>query len=289
MMLTACLLATSLAQPLDTSKVKTTRVETTVDVEPSVTPPDGADTTFDGGADDRAILQARFAALAEKEGLPGLGEVAPEPGLVGVAAARPERIARQPEPMVQQGSWRAVKGQTTTWTFTARRLESSREGAGCCPPCPCSPDGNCAPCVACIEETDCRTVTRGVHVTVTFAVAGRKLVKEDLRVQRVSASLQLGRNARGLKLERVEPSSAPFAKALQKHRARLEACGKRADGPSGRLGFDVRFDAEGRVTKVERDDARVPEALLKCLEAGLRVVRGPPGDAGQVHVLFAIQ
>jgi hypothetical protein len=255
MMLTACLLATSLAQPLDTSKVKTTRVETTVDVEPSVTPPDGADTTFDGGADDRGLLQGRFGALAEKEGLPGLGGVAPESGRMGVVAARPGPMAREPEPMVRQTVWRTVKDQTTTWTFTAARLESTREGTGCCPPCPCSPDGNCAPCVACLEETDCRTVTHGVHLTVTFAVAGRKLVKEEVRVQRVSMSFQRGGGARGLKLERVEPTDAPFAKALQRQRARLEAGGKRADGASGRLGFDVRFEADGRVSKVVRDDA----------------------------------
>lgn len=132
-------------------------------------------------------------------------------------------------------------------------------------------------------------MTHGVHLTVTFAVAGRKLVKEEVRVQRVSMSFQRGGGARGLKLERVEPTDAPFAKALQRQRARLEACGKRADGASGRLGFDVRFEADGRVSKVVRDDARVPEAVLKCLETALRQVRGPPGDAGQAHVLFALQ
>ncbi len=288
-MMTACLVAALLSQPLETSKVKTTRMEATVDFEPSVTPPDGADTTFDGGADDREVLQGRFGALAEKEGLSGLGGVAPATSPMGAPAAHPRQLEREPAPVMRQGTWRTVTGQTATWTFTAARVTASREGTGCCPPCPCSPDGNCAPCVACVQETDCRVVTRGVHVTVTFTVVGRRLTKEDLRVQRVSASFERGGSARGLRLERVEPSSSTFAKVLQKHRARLEACGKRAEGTSGRFGFDVRFDANGRVTRVERDDASTPEAVLQCLEAALRLVRAPPGDAGQAHVLFAFR
>jgi hypothetical protein len=198
-------------------------------------------------------------------------------------------MARDPRPMVRPGAWRTVEGQTATWTFTAARLETTREGAGCCPPCPCSPDGTCAPCVACLEEPDCRVVTRGVDVTVTFTVVGRRLLKEDVNVRRVSATLARAGRALGVRLERVSPTSAPFAKALQRHRARLEACGKRADGAAGRLSFDVGFDADGRVSKVERDDARAPEAVVTCLETTLRQVRGPPGDAGQVHVLFAPQ
>lgn len=189
-MLTACLLAAVLAQPLDTSKVKTTRSETTVAFEPWVVAPDGADTTFDGAAEDRAVLHARFRAVAETVGLSGLS---PPPADAALGQPGPDlRRARMPggpsdeAPDVFQGAWRTVKGTTTTWHFTAARYSTSRKGSGCCPPCPCSSDGVCAPCVACRDEASCVTATLGVHLETTFTVVGRRLLKERVEVRRVS-------------------------------------------------------------------------------------------------------
>lgn len=187
-MLTACLLAAVLAQPLDTSKVKTTRSETTVAFEPSVVAPDGADITFEGAAEDRAVLHARFRAVAETVGLSGLTPPPPDSPL-GQNAASPRPGGRGDEgPDVLQGAWRTVKGSATTWHFTAARYVSSREGPGCCPPCPCSSDGVCAPCVACRDEKSCVTTIRGVHLETSFTVVGRRLVTERVEVRRVSSS-----------------------------------------------------------------------------------------------------
>lgn len=183
-MLTACLLAAALAQPLDTSKVKTTRRETTVAFEPSVVAPEDADTTFEGAAEDRAVLHARFQATAETVGLSGLTPPDSPSGQEAVAPMPGGRPADRPD--VLEGTWRTVKGATTTWHFTAARYSVSREGSGCCPPCPCSSNGVCAPCVACRDEKTCITVTRGVHLESTFTVVGRRLLKERVEVRRVS-------------------------------------------------------------------------------------------------------
>lgn len=301
-MLTACLLAAALAQPLDTSRVKTTRAEATADFELSVAPAEGADVTFDGGADDRAVLHARFVGFAAQEGVSGLRPTLAEPddgGLEGVSPAPARRpnlghrvgpAGPAPDDVVPQGAWRTSQGHTTTWHFAAARYHASREGAGCCPPCPCSPDGRtCAPCVACVEEGDCRLVTRGVHLEATFTVVGRRLVKEHLQVHHVAKSVQRGRPGPGLRLERVSPADSPFARAVQQQRARLEACQPSPGGPSGRVVFALRFDAAGRVASVSAEDARGPAPLVKCLEARLSGVRGPAADGGLVHVHFTLQ
>ncbi|MEW5738047.1 MAG: hypothetical protein AB1938_03920 [Myxococcota bacterium] len=260
------LLTALLAAPLDTSKVAVTRTVAARPVAPDAAvqlPPLADEPLTDEARADLEVLRLRFFSLAAAEGLPGFeprAEVAAVPkfpgeGVFGVA--------------------RTVKGQRTTWTFTAERLVHERQGPGCCPPCPCSPPpGSCAPCARCEDKGDCRFTTVGTQVVVTFTVVGRKLTAQHTLVQAVSGSVQVGAPIPTLSVERVEPASSLFAKTVKGRAAMLMACARKASKvEGGRATLEIEQDVDGRVTEVRVVQSSLGSGVDACLTRSLKSLR----------------
>jgi hypothetical protein len=134
---------------------------------------------------DFEVVRQRFVAMARSIRHEGFGPRNP----AGESAMAPPGPVRGVIAATLK-----TNADTSTWTLTSNALTFERSGPGCCPPCPCAPNGACAPCVVCVERGECRSSVRGVQLVMTFTVEGRSLTREESVVQTV---------------EWVEPPPAP--------------------------------------------------------------------------------
>jgi hypothetical protein len=282
---TSFVVALILSQPLDTSKVETkTRRETLTRVvtEAHQLPSLGPDALSVSDQQDLEALKVRFAVLAMRFGLEGFStDGGSTPGLVQ-AGPGPVRgfIAVD----------RARARATVTWTLTSNALTFSRQGPGCCPPCPCGPSG-CAPCAVCVERGDCRSAMKGQQLIVAFTIEGRSLVREEARVQRVAweepTPLPTTPPRLVVNLLGDVGDPEPLLRAFRARQAAFNACAAKSV-PEGAFEVEARLGPGGRFTDVKA--AIAPEPGVTCVEQVLRglVVRPAPSETTPVTIRFRL-
>lgn len=266
-----------LLHALDESQVKVTERHRVLTEAPPTTDQLG---TIDRGslsrleAEDLARLEARFVARATRVGI----ETQAKP----TAAMEDLRRLGGPAPPSYSDAVAGIAiskrrvGETTTWVFTTNKISTFEQGTDCCPRC----YGDCARCMA----RNCRTVTTGSQLVVTFTTEGRVLLREDAVFQTIEEPDPPGTRRLGFRVE--GRATEPLLKVLNRHRRRLSQC----ISPEWQqpLAFQFTWDPNGpeplgRLTESTPNEAETEAG--HCVLTILRSVK-VPRPAKETRVVF---
>lgn len=175
---------------------------------------------------------------------------------------------------------RRVEGETTRWVLTTNALTGAQEGSDCCAPCPCSPNGDCAPCAACLSH-DCRFVVSGRQLVVTFEVVGQVLRREEVLLQTVVPPPAPPPRRFTVRAENDEGLLAPMLRSRQ---AAFAVCGRQGE-PRAPFIVDAVLDVTGRLSELSPKGSENP--LEACLLRVLRSMVAPrPIEPLKVTLFF---